>query len=118
MTDTRYQAWEDARADHEDDNLSWEYRDEEYTHDEELVLPEETVEQARAAQRIVLPRTLLQSMPVEWQEQFVEIAYGLPDDDDDYQIRVLRADGTEIVDPVPHYNRGRTHMEPNLEAFA
>jgi hypothetical protein len=116
---------------------------------------------------LVLPRTLMQSMPVEWQERAVavfdelEAAYqhldhpdsyevtaaveveysdlsdadmkalgitraeGPADEDDDrWESRFYDRDGNEhqgwervLVprlggDPIPHYNRGRTFIEP------
>lgn len=114
----RYRDWEDARWDHEHDDLEWEYRGELYSGDECAVFPDETVEQAEQARRIVVHRTLLQSMPTDWQMRFVSLADAADDLDVDspsnYQIRVYRADGLEIDDPVPYYNRGRTHIEPKL----
>ncbi len=121
---------------------------------------------------LVLHRSLLQSMPEQWQHQFtalmaeyesafehvekadcyevtaaVECEYGdlndadmqalgitcpdAPDggdEDADWEPRFYDKDGTEhesweslLVprpggDPVPHYNRGRTRIEPNLTA--
>lgn len=125
----------------------------------------------------VLPRTLLQSMPDEWQERFValidelstayshiehapgyevtagdwvyvnectpdqlksagvtssdddpdslvEVEAGVKDFPDGYETTYYK-DGDELgpadrvfiagTDPVPHYNRGRTYIEPKLE---
>lgn len=119
------------------------------------------------ANYLVLPRTLLQSMPIGWQHRFValvdelheafahveqadcyEVTAGVEtaieelrpdelaflgitrpdhaaeaDDEDDRSDDVYYLkDGTEMQgwmrvvwpkpDPVPHYNRGRTHIEP------
>lgn len=110
---------EDARWEHEREDARWEYRGEEYECDEEAVLPTETVEDAERATRYILPRTLLQSMPLDWQERFVAAAGAAGDDDRDFQVRVLRrSDGLEIDDPVPHYQRGRTYIAPKLELTA
>lgn len=109
---------------------------------------------------LVLPRTLLQSMPLEWQERAValldelaaafshveqpdcyevtaarEVTYSDLTDEQMEQLGVERSgddnedgptfhdslgdehDGWEsvllpVADPVPHYNRGRTFIEP------
>ncbi|MGW1870954.1 hypothetical protein ACWCPS_36115 [Streptomyces mauvecolor] len=69
------------------------------------------------ANYLVLPRTLLQSMPGPWQTQFVALLEELTD----AFAHVPQAEaydvtpGTEAgIDPVPHYNRGRTRIEPRL----
>lgn len=110
----------------------------------------------------VLHRTLMQSMPVDWQHRMVmcldelqeayahiehadryqvlpavEREYDSLDDDDmrklgvtggqevDGEVRFHDADGTEHEswervtvphgdDPIPHYNRGRTYVEPRM----
>lgn len=110
---------------------------------------------------LVLHRTLMQSMPVEWQERMVACldelyeAYAHVDKPDTYWVQpaqesayaelsdaemkrlgVERSDIDSDVyfdalgdehgpydrilvprgdDPVPHYNRGRTYIEPRLE---
>lgn len=119
------------------------------------------------ANYLVLPRTLLQSMPEEWQAKFVALVNelysafrhveqaqcydvtpgvereigelteaeraklgitviqepDLDDEDDDrpalYSYRGEEYEGWERViwpteDPVPHYNRGRTYVEPRI----
>jgi hypothetical protein len=61
---------------------------------------------------------LLQSMPVEWQRRFIGCIEEMQDSfrhvDQAYQFRVLAMDvnGKFVKDPVPHYNRGRTHVDP------
>lgn len=78
---------------------------------------------------LVLPRTLLQSMPVEWQQDFVACLEEL----DIAFAHVMRADAYKVTagyetyggpdgepafhalssgDPVPHYDRGRTFIQP------
>lgn len=79
---------------------------------------------------LVLPRTLMQSMPAEWQER----AVGLLEEFRDAFAHVPQAEGYHVQagtweytnddepaveftpgeDPVPHYNRGRTRIEPSL----
>lgn len=123
------------------------------------------------ANYLVLPRTLLQSMPAAWQHQFVTLVDelhaafrhvqqaecydvipgvereigeltdaemklagvttgdGAPDEEQDGQIfntAFYDRDGQELEgwervvlpqpDPVPHYNRGRTRIEPRIDA--
>jgi hypothetical protein len=66
----------------------------------------------------VIPRTLMQSMPVEWQERMVtclrelDAAYAHLDHPPGYWIRAHGLGGQFIKDPVPHYNRGRTFLPP------
>jgi hypothetical protein len=119
----------------------------------------------------VLPRTLMQSMPIEWQERMVACleelndAFDHVDQAEVYDVIAatehivdemtpaeleragidvtdewsidnpdrapqyhLRKDGTDLegqdrvllpcADPVPHYNRGRTYIEPRLAGKA
>lgn len=93
------------------------YRGESYEGDEWMVFPLETLAQARAGGRIVLNRTLLQSMPADWQERFVQL-FAQMHNEREYAVRCYDADGREIDDPIPHYSRGRTYLEPKLEARA
>lgn len=74
------------------------------------------------ANYLVLPRSVLQSMPPEWQSSFVallkelEAAYGgleWPD----YSVNARRG-GRFVKDPIPHYNRGRTRVEPCPPSWA
>lgn len=78
------------------------------------------------ASYLVFPRTLLQSMPEEWQQQFVALLEAADDafehvpQAEAYEVTAGRyeEDGDDYVfvpgpDPVPHYNRGRTHIEPH-----
>lgn len=68
------------------------------------------------ANYLVLPRSVLQSMPDEWQQRFVACleemgtAYGhlgWPE----YNVNARGDGGRFIADPIPHYNRGRTRIE-------
>lgn len=74
------------------------------------------------ANYLCLPRTLLQSMPDEWQTRFVrclmelDAAYRHLDlDNINYAVSIRNDKGEFVRDPVPHYNRGRTRVEPHLE---
>lgn len=75
------------------------------------------------ASHLVLNRTLLQSMPDQWQERFVgllrelEGAFPRGLTPPGYWLRP-RGEGNKFIeDPCPHYNRGRTYIEPNLVAM-
>lgn len=69
---------------------------------------------------LVLHRSLMQSMDVEWQRRMVkclvelERAFEHIDRADLYHVQPRdRETGRFISDPVPHYNRGRTYIEPH-----
>lgn len=70
------------------------------------------------ANYLCLPRTLLQSMPDEWQNRFVgcldelDAAYRHLNLDVNYTVSVRDGKGRFTTDPVPHYNRGRARVEP------
>lgn len=70
------------------------------------------------ANYLVLPRSVLQSMPEEWQHRFVEClneldqAFGHLEWPSRYAVSVRRSDGRFARDPIPHYNRGRTRLTP------
>ena len=69
------------------------------------------------ANYMVLPRTLLQSMPEEWQEQFVRLldeaeeAFAHVPQPASYDVRCRDERGRFIEDPVPYYWRGRARIE-------
>lgn len=83
------------------------------------------------ANYLVVPRSVLQSMPLEWQERFVKALREMHDTFPDlewpptYDVRALRREPERvpdddrwetpgevgvITDPIPHYNRGRTRL--------
>lgn len=68
------------------------------------------------ANYLCLPRSILQSMPDEWQRRFVvcleELRTAAWDVPQHYSYRVMAIDenGKFAKDPVPHYNRGRTRV--------
>jgi hypothetical protein len=69
------------------------------------------------ANYLVMPRSVLQSMPQEWQAKFCALldeaheAFGHLDWPH-YAVNVREADGKFGRDQIPHYNRGRTRLTP------
>lgn len=68
------------------------------------------------ANYLVLERTLLQSMPGDWQRRMVECLEelrihfeGLPKSPM-FHVQARDLDGRFMRDPVPHYNRGRSFV--------
>lgn len=64
---------------------------------------------------LAVNRSLLQSMPLDWQYRFVDLLDELwaqfPDIDEPiYTVHARDAAGRFIKDPIPHYNRGRTFI--------
>lgn len=95
----------------------------ELTGDDEGFLPDGALPRDAA---VVVSRTLLQSMPKDWQYAFValleraiEDAELNHDNPERYKIEAGRWEGDVFTpfyeDPIPHYRRGRTHVEPRLE---
>lgn len=114
----RYVTWTDERDECEYERLRWyDSRSDEHQRWERVLVPTETEQQARAAGRIVISRTLLQSMPASWQREFIELA-DRADHDGSYDIRFYTTDGIRTDDPVPHYSRGRTRITPSLAGLA
>lgn len=81
------------------------------------------------ANYLVLPRTLLQSMPEKWQHAFVTLleeydrAFEHVEQAEAYDVYAGRwrhadADNEDrfipLHDPVPHYDRGRTRIRPQV----
>jgi hypothetical protein len=70
------------------------------------------------ANYLVLARTLLQSMSDEWQARFTHClnelydCYRHVDIPNTYLVQARGSNGRFIEDPIPHYNRGRAHIEP------
>lgn len=69
------------------------------------------------ANYLVIPRTVLQSMPEDWQVEFVRLLdeydeamwdadISLPD----YRVQPVDNDGRFMRDPIPHYDRGRARI--------
>lgn len=76
------------------------------------------------ANYLVLHRTLLQSMPEEWQYRFtamiaeLERAFAHIEHPQRYTVNVRGEGGRFARDPIPHYNRGRTFIAPRLPEAA
>lgn len=69
------------------------------------------------ANYLVLPRTVLQSMPDEWQGRFVKLLNEIPDllgeewePKGGYRVLALGADKKFIKDPYSNYERGRRRL--------
>jgi hypothetical protein len=68
---------------------------------------------------LVLPRTLLQSMPDEWQRRFVgcldelQTAFDHLEHPPGYWVRARDESGRFMRDPIPHYDRGRARVQPS-----
>ena len=116
----RYRRWEDTRWYHEHEDRRWEWEGEQWDHWMHATFPTEPLADARRANRTVVPRTLLQSMPDDWQHRFVAVlgATGASQDGKAYHVQFFGRHGQPTGDPVPHYNRGRTHIEPLAGALA
>jgi hypothetical protein len=74
------------------------------------------------ANYLTLPRAILQSMSVDWQEQFVACLeelhqeFGhLPWPEGGYRVQPIDARGRFTRDAIPHYDRGRTFIPPKEE---
>jgi hypothetical protein len=67
---------------------------------------------------LCLPRSVLQSMPHTWQVQLCDLLDQMEDsfgylDWPRYRVSAIdRSTGRFMKDPIPHYNRGRTRLEP------
>ena len=71
------------------------------------------------ANYLVLPRTILQSMPDEWQEQFVDLLNQIPElfgvewePKGGYRVLALDEDKKFTKDPYSDYDRGRRKISP------
>jgi hypothetical protein len=71
------------------------------------------------ANYLVLHRSVLQSMPDDWQRAFVALLeeadqaierHGIDTPQHGFDVHAVNLDGDYIPDPVPHYNRGRTRL--------
>jgi hypothetical protein len=67
---------------------------------------------------LCLPRSVLQSTPVEWQRRFVqcleelsEMIEGLEDFPSSYKVQAQDGDGKFAHDPYSNYDRGRRKVE-------
>lgn len=68
------------------------------------------------ANYLCIPRSVLQSMPDEWQERFVGCLREMDEAFRDlewpasYRVSAIDESGRFVRDPIPHYNRGRTRV--------
>lgn len=65
---------------------------------------------------LVMPRSVLQSMPQEWQAKFCDLLDEAKRDFGHldwpkYRVLAIGNNGRFRKDPIPHYNRGRTRLE-------
>jgi hypothetical protein len=70
------------------------------------------------ANYLVVPRSVLQSMPEDWQHRLTALLGEMQDsfghlDWPDYSVRAVGERGRYRRDPIPGYNRGRTRLEPS-----
>lgn len=75
------------------------------------------------ASYLAVNRSLLQSMPPEWQRRFVQCMEELNDHfshikEPRYTVHARDDQGRFVRDPIPHYNRGRTHVPSAAEDLA
>lgn len=72
------------------------------------------------ASYLTLNRSLLQSMPEEWQQRFVACLEEMREhfwgvfDEPRYTVSCRDGEGRFVKDPIPHYNRGRTFIPGRL----
>lgn len=70
------------------------------------------------ANYLVWPRSLMQSMPDDWQARFVALADEMVATfggylDESYRVNTVDDNGRFVRSKVPHYNRGRTLLAPS-----
>ena len=70
------------------------------------------------ANYLVLPRSVLQSMPIDWQDKFVTLLDMIPETIDDefepvggYQVQAKDGEGKFKKDPYSNYERGRRRLD-------
>ena len=69
------------------------------------------------AQYLTIPRSVLQSMPNEWQQKFVDLLEDLDDTIDwrpkegRYWVKLKDGNGRYVHDPLMDYQRGRRKIE-------
>lgn len=72
------------------------------------------------ANYLVIPRSVLQSMPQPWQAGFCELLGEMHEafghlDWPGYRVNAVdRSTGRFKRDPIPHYNRGRTRLDSHV----
>ncbi len=70
------------------------------------------------ANYLVLPRSVLQSMPVDWQEKFVTLLEKIPEviaenfePEGGYEVKARDSEGRFITDSYSNYERGRRRLK-------
>ena len=96
----------------------------------EIVLDDEPIHrwfELSYAQYLTVPRSVLQSMPIEWQRRFVQCLEELDDAIDwrptsgFYRVQLKDSDGRYARDPFQDYERGRRRIplrKPQAEVIA
>ena len=67
------------------------------------------------ASYLAIPRSILQSMPAQWQHEFTALLEVLQDNYSGYDMEYTvhaRNKGKFISDPLRNYERGRRYVEP------
>ena len=74
------------------------------------------------ANYLVLPRSVLQSMPDKWQKQFVKLLNQIPElfgsgfePGGGYDVRAKDSNGRFFADPYSNYERGRRRISPSQQ---
>lgn len=73
------------------------------------------------AQYLTIPRSVLQSMPIEWQERFVKCLEELDEkidwrpEEGCYWVKLKNDAGKIVPDPLMDYQRGRRQIEFKTE---
>lgn len=74
------------------------------------------------ANYLVMPRSVLQSMPIDWQEKFVELLNSIPETIDEdfepvggYFVQARDDDGSYAEDLYSNYERGRRRLKTKQE---
>lgn len=75
------------------------------------------------AQYLTIPRSVLQSMPTEWQERFVQCLEELDDTIDwrpqgQYWVELRDSRGKYMRDPLRNYQRGRRRIAHNDDSHS
>lgn len=86
---------------------------------DDLVFPREDIHawfNLTYANYLCLSRSILQSMPGDWQYRFVRLLEELDEASQDlfvprYRVQAVDDGNRFIRDPIPHYDRGRTRVE-------
>jgi len=68
------------------------------------------------ANYLTIPRSILQSMPADWQHEFVQLVEQMEElysgYEMDYSVYKRNEKGQFVSDPLSNYERGRRYIEP------